>query len=155
MHIFLTFGRLLFFTSWTSLNKLGDMARYPPQLGTRPCHLKTLLTNKQSLAAILKWSFKLLNSTLNEFCQALVITMPGAFWQTHISHVWTPRGKLRSWVDAQIIKEWTHNIWWIYQLKSWLWHAFPSGISTSHFQHSVNFSYFWICKIMVLPPLAG
>jgi len=53
------------------------MARYPPQLGTRPCHLKTLLTNTQSLAVTLKWSFKLLNSTLSQFCQTLVITVPG------------------------------------------------------------------------------
>ena len=54
------------------------MARYQHQLGSRPCHLKTLLTNAQSLAVTLKWSFKLLNSTLSEFCQAQVITVPGA-----------------------------------------------------------------------------
>ena len=53
------------------------MARYPPQLGTRPWNLKTLLTNTQSLAVTLKWSFKLLNSTLSQFCQTLVITVPG------------------------------------------------------------------------------
>ena len=53
------------------------MARYPPQIGTRPCHLKTLMTNTQSLEVTLKWSFELLNSTLSEFFQALVITVEG------------------------------------------------------------------------------
>ena len=55
----------------------GGMAGYPPQPGIRPCHLKTLLMNTQSLAVTLKWSFKLLNLTLSEFCQTLVIIVPG------------------------------------------------------------------------------
>ena len=71
------------------------MPRYPPQLGTRPCHLKTLLTNTQSLAVTLKWSFKLLNSTLSKFCQTLVITMRGGILaDTHLTHV--IRGNLGS-----------------------------------------------------------
>ena len=71
------FWQTYIFHILTMFKQTKGMARYPPQLGTIPCHLKTLLTNIQSLAVTLKWSFKLLNSTLSEICQALVITVPG------------------------------------------------------------------------------
>ena len=68
------------------------MARYPPQLGTRQCHLKTLLKNTQSLEVTLKWSFKLLNATLSQFCQTLVITvLGGIFADSYLTRVYTQR----------------------------------------------------------------
>ena len=74
---FSNFWQTSIFHILTIFKQTEGMARYSPQLGTRPSHLKTLLKNTHSLEVTLKWSFKLLNSTLSEFCQALVITMPG------------------------------------------------------------------------------
>ena len=82
------FWQTYIFHILTIFKQTKGMDRYPPQLGTRPCHLKTLLTNTQSLAVTLKWYFKLLNSTLSEFCQALVITVPGGILaDSYLTHV--------------------------------------------------------------------
>ena len=74
---FSNFWQTYIFHILTIFKQNEGMAKYPPQLGTRPCHLKTLLTNKESLVVTLKWSFKLFNSTLSQFFQTLVITVPG------------------------------------------------------------------------------
>jgi len=76
-----------------TIKQTEGMARYPPQLGTIPCHVKTLITNTHYLVVTLKWYFKLLNYTLSKFCQTLVITVPrGILADSYLTHVNTQKG---------------------------------------------------------------
>ena len=86
------FWQTYIFHILTIFKQTEGMSRYPPQLGTTPCQLKTLLTNTQSLKVTLKWSFKLLNSTLSQFFQTLLITVPrGILADSYLTHVNTQR----------------------------------------------------------------
>ena len=60
-------------------------------------------------------------------------------WQTHISHVWTPRGKLTPWLDIQFINEHVYTFWWIFHHSGRPGQEFPKASSTLWLWHLVNF----------------